>query len=143
MGKTAGAAAKPQAKNKSGAPGGGEGAVKKRSGGWDSSLISDRDLNNLRRDDHILADKKKVKKPGPEVFPKPQPGWVVVFLSFFERGLSFPVHEFLCGFLFIHGVQLYQLTPNTIFHLAFFITLCECFLGVEPHWGLWKKLYYI
>ena len=49
----------------------------------------------------------------------------------------------LRGFLFIHGVQLYQLTPNTILHLAFFITLCECFLGVAPHWGLWKKLYYV
>ena len=84
-----------------------------------------------------------MKKPGPEVFPKPPLGWVVVFLSFFERGLSLSAHEFLRGFLFIHGVQLFQLTPNTIFHLSFFITLCECFLGVEPHWSLWKKLYYI
>ena len=143
MGKTAGTAAKPQSKKKGGAPGGGEGAAKKRSGGWDSSLISDRDLNNLRKDGRIPADKKKVKKPGPEVFPKPPPGWVVVFLYFFEHGLSLPAHEFLRGFLFIHGVQLFQLTPNTIFHLSFFFTLCECFLGVEPHWGLWKKLYCI
>ena len=41
------------------------------------------------------------------------------------------------------GVQLYQLTPNTIFHIAFFITLCECFLGIAPHWGLSKRLYYV
>ena len=40
-------------------------------------------------------------------------------------------------------MQLYQLTPNTIFHIAFFMTLCESFLGVAPHWGRWKKLYYV
>ena len=40
-------------------------------------------------------------------------------------------------------MQLYQLTPNTIFHIAFFMTLCESFLGVAPHWGHWKKLYYV
>jgi hypothetical protein len=36
-------------------------------------------------------------------------------------------------------VQLHQLTPNSILHIACFITLCESFLGVDPHWILWKK----
>jgi hypothetical protein len=26
-------------------------------------------------------------------------------------------------------------------HIACFITLCESFLGVEPHWILWKFLF--
>jgi hypothetical protein len=64
-----------------------------------------------------------------------------MFLAFLLRGLSFPAHQFLCGLLFVYGVQLYQLTPNSILHIAFFITHCESFLGVEPHWILWKYLF--
>jgi hypothetical protein len=35
------------------------------------------------------------------------------------------------------------LTPNSILHLAIFITLCEAFLGIEPHFGLWKKIFFV
>jgi hypothetical protein len=64
-----------------------------------------------------------------------------MFLAFLLRGLSLTAHEFLCGLLFVYGVQLHQLTPNSILHIACFITLCESFLGVEPHWILWKFLF--
>jgi hypothetical protein len=57
------------------------------------------------------------------------------------RGLSFPAHEFLCGLLFVYDVQLHQLTPNSILHIACFVTLCESFLGIETHWILWKFLF--
>jgi hypothetical protein len=33
-------------------------------------------------------------------------------------------------------VQLHQLTPNSILHIAYFITLCKFFLGIKPHWIL-------
>jgi hypothetical protein len=65
----------------------------------------------------------------------------VIFLAFLLRGLSFPAHEFLRGLLFIFGVQLHQLTPNSILHIACFVTLCESFLGIKPHWILWKYLF--
>jgi hypothetical protein len=64
-----------------------------------------------------------------------------MFLAFLLRGLSFPAHEFLRGLLFVYGVQLQQLTPNSILHIACFVTLCESFLGIEPHWTLWKFLF--
>jgi hypothetical protein len=57
------------------------------------------------------------------------------------RGLSLPAHEFLRGLLFVYGVQLHQLTPNFVLHIACFITLCESFLGIEPHFLLWKFLF--
>jgi hypothetical protein len=31
--------------------------------------------------------------------------------------------------------------PNSILHIACFVTLCEYFLGVDPHWTLWKFLF--
>jgi hypothetical protein len=57
------------------------------------------------------------------------------------RGLSLPAHEFLRGLLFVYGDQLHQLTPNSVLHIACFITLCESFLGIEPHFLLWKFLF--
>jgi hypothetical protein len=72
---------------------------------------------------------------------KPPSGYRVMLLAFLLRGLSFPAHEFLHGLLFVYGVQLHQLTPNSILHIACFVTLCESFLGIEPHWILWKFLF--
>jgi hypothetical protein len=99
------------------------------------------------------ADMKKAKKegflpalaavvfPGDEVVLKPPMGYRVMFLAFLLRGLSLPAHEFLRGLLFVYGMQLYQLTPNSILHIACFITRCELFLGIDPHWVLWKFLF--
>jgi hypothetical protein len=33
-------------------------------------------------------------------------------------------------------VQLHQLTPNSLLHIACFVTLYESFLGIEPHFLL-------
>jgi hypothetical protein len=41
----------------------------------------------------------------------------------------------------VYGVQLHQLTPNSLLHIACFVTLCEAFLGIDPHWILWKYLF--
>jgi hypothetical protein len=64
-----------------------------------------------------------------------------MFLAFLLRGFSLPANEFLCRLLFVYGMQLHQLMPNSILHIACFITLCESFLGVNPHWTLWKFLF--
>jgi hypothetical protein len=64
-----------------------------------------------------------------------------MFLSFLFRGLSLPAHEFLRGLLFVSGVQLHQLTPNSILHIACFVTLCESFLGIEPQFLLWRSIF--
>jgi hypothetical protein len=38
-------------------------------------------------------------------------------------------------------MQLHQLTPNSLRHIACFITLCESFLGIDPQWVLCKLLF--
>ena len=45
------------------------------------------------------------------------------------------------GLLYAYGIQLHDLTPNGVLHIACFFVLCECFLGVHPHWGLWKAIF--
>jgi hypothetical protein len=98
------------------------------------------DLTKAQKDGFI-AEGDQVIFPSTDRIPKPPSGYRVMFLAFLLRALSFPAHEFLHGLLFVYGVQLHQLTPNSILHIACFITLCESFLGIEPHWILWKFLF--
>jgi hypothetical protein len=114
--------------------------VKKQAVGWTASTLTDTDLAKARKEG-FLAESAEVVFPSTEIIPKPQPGFWVMFLAFLLRSLSLPAHEFLCGLLFIYGVQLHQLTPNSILHIACFITQCEALLGINPHWGLWKYIF--
>jgi hypothetical protein len=93
--------------------------------------------------DGLIFDADQVTFPSTERIPKPPSGFRVMFLAFFLRGLSFPAHEFLPGLLVVYGVQLHQLISNSILHIAYFITLCESFLGIEPHFLLWKFLFWL
>ena len=106
---------------------------------WDTSKFRGSDLRRLEKDGVLAAG--DVRVPGNEAMPQPRPDERVCFASFMQRGLSLPVHGFLRGLLHVYGLQLHDLTPNSILQITCFITLCECFLGVFPHWGLWKYLF--
>jgi hypothetical protein len=107
---------------------------------WVPSEFKESDLVKAKKEG-LLATDALIIFPSTERTPKPPSSHRVMFLSFLLRGLSLPAHEFLCGLIFVYGVQLHQLTPNSILHIACFITLCESFLGIDPHWILWKFLF--
>jgi hypothetical protein len=107
---------------------------------WVPSDFKQKDLTKVQADG-LISDDDQVIFPSTERIPKLPSGFWVMFLAFLLRGLSFPTHEFLRGLLFVYGVQLHQLTPNSILHIACFITLCESFLRIEPHFLLWKFLF--
>jgi hypothetical protein len=107
---------------------------------WVPSDFMQKDLEKARADG-LVSDDDQVTFPSTERIPKPPSGFRVMFFAFLLRGLSLPAHKFLRGLLFVYGVQLHQLTPNSILHIACFITLCESFLGIEPHFLLWKYLF--
>ncbi|KAK1642544.1 hypothetical protein QYE76_060349 [Lolium multiflorum] len=109
---------------------------------WESYKISNQDQKTLKKLG-LMKKKDSLIFPGDEIFPSPPIGFRVTFIDHLIRGLSTPIHEFLRGLLFVYGVQLHQLTPNSVLHISIFITLCECFLGTHPHWGLWKQIFYI
>jgi hypothetical protein len=112
-------------------------------GGWPASTASKRDEKKARSLGIISADEGNIILPGAASRPNPPAGFTVMFLSFLYRGLSLPAHVFLRRLLHMYEIQLWQLTPNSILHLAIFITLCEAFLGIEPHFGLWKKIFFV
>jgi hypothetical protein len=99
---------------------------------WVPSEFAQSDLTKAQKDGFI-AEGDQFVFPSTERVPKPPSGYQVMFLAFLLRELSFPAHEFLRGLLFVYGIELHQLTPNSILHIACFVTLCESFLGIEPH----------
>ena len=76
-----------------------------------------------------------------ESVPNPSKGERVCFVPYLIRGLGFPIHPFLRGLLEFYGLQLHHLTPASILHIVGFVALCELFLGIEPHFALWKRLF--
>ena len=76
-----------------------------------------------------------------ESTPNPSKGERVCLVPYLIRGLGFPIHPFLRGLLEFYGLQLHNLTPASVLHIAGFVALCELFLGVEAHFALWKRLF--
>ncbi|XP_071674532.1 uncharacterized protein [Lolium perenne] len=107
---------------------------------WERSKISNQDINTLKRLG-LMTKEDAIRFPSEESYPKPPMEYRVSFVDHLIRGLSTPIHDFLRGLLFVYGIQLHQLTPNSILHISIFITLCECFLGITPNWALWKRIF--
>jgi hypothetical protein len=112
-------------------------------GRWIQTKVGDKELSQAEKMGLLKNTPAESLAAGPEIIPRPPPGFWVIFIAFLLRGLSLPPHPFLRGLLFAYGIQLHDLNPNTILHIACFITLCECFLGIEPHWTLWRRIFVI
>ncbi|KAK1641685.1 hypothetical protein QYE76_059490 [Lolium multiflorum] len=108
---------------------------------WERSKITNQDLNLMKKLG-ITKKPKAVCFPSEESYPSPPMGYRVSFVDHLIRGLSTPIHPFLRGLLYVYGLQLHHLTPNSILHISIFITLCEAFLGVQPNWALWKRIFF-
>jgi hypothetical protein len=66
------------------------------------------------------------------------------------QDMSYPLAQY--GLLDVHspvapgltyGLELHHLNPNSICHISIFIYFCEAFLGIEPHWDLFRFLFRI
>jgi hypothetical protein len=112
-------------------------------GNWVQTKVQEKKLQSAEKISILKNDLAETLAAGPEIIPRPPAGFRVLFLAFLLRGLSFPPHPFLRGLHFAYGIQLHDLNPNTILHIACFIMLCECFLGIKHHWALWRRIFVI
>jgi hypothetical protein len=78
-----------------------------------------------------------------ELFPTEDVKEQVVFASFFERGFNLPVGDFFRGLLYYYNLELVHLFPNSITVVATFIHFCEAYLGISPHFLLWRYLFFV
>jgi hypothetical protein len=66
---------------------------------------------------------------------------IPMFTRFAERGLSLSTSDFFKGLLGYYGIEYLNLNPNGIFHTSVFVHFCEAFLGIKPHWILFRKFF--
>ena len=64
-----------------------------------------------------------------------------MFTSHFLQGLGFPTDPFVRGLMFYYGLEFHDLDPESILHISSFIVVCEAFLRITPHFGLWLKTF--
>jgi hypothetical protein len=62
----------------------------------------------------------------------------VVYIPFLIHGLALPISPFFRGLLDFYHLNLTHLNPNSILQISVFVHLCEAYLGILPHFGLWK-----
>jgi hypothetical protein len=69
---------------------------------------------------------------GERTVPTPKENEVVIFRSFFNAGLRFPLNRFVVEVLKIYQVYLHQLTPEAIIRMGIFVWAVRS-QGLEPN----------
>jgi hypothetical protein len=68
-------------------------------------------------------------------------GYVGACTTFYEQRFGVPSHQFLRSLLQFYVLELHHQTPSGILHIVTFMTLCEAFMGIEPHFHLWNYFF--
>ena len=89
----------------------------------------------------VRTSAKEWLLPDDEDLSSPPDGYVVSFAHFHDHGLTTPTHKFLWGLMHYYKIKLQHLNPNKIQHMVVFIVLCEGFLGISPHFDLWRHFF--
>jgi hypothetical protein len=69
------------------------------------------------------------------------PDEVPMFDRFVERELALPTSDFFKGLLKYYDIEYLNLNPNGIFYVSVFVHFCEAFVGIKPHWILFRKFF--
>jgi len=111
---------------------------------WKKSRSTTRSLNDLV-EMGLVHDQELDgwRAPKGESYPDPHAGEIVIIEDFFKRGFGVPVHPFLQGLLIYYDIGIYNLHPKSILLVATFIHLYEAFVGIEPHYDLFRCLFYL
>jgi len=109
---------------------------------WKKSRSTTRSLNDLVGM-RLLHNEELGgwRAPEGESYPNPRAGEIIVFEDYFKRGFGVPVHPFLLGLLFYYEIGICNLHPNSIILISTFIHLCEAYVGIEPHFDLFRYLF--
>ena len=43
--------------------------------------------------------------------------------------------------MYYYGIDFHDLSPNSFLNISAFIVVCEAFLRIQPHFGLWLKVF--
>ena len=109
---------------------------------WVASIMGETAMNFLV-EAGVLTDQATTEwRPAVgEPFPMPNTNELVVFEDFFWPGFGLLAHPFLQDLIEYDGVSLCNLHPNTILHISIFINFCESYLGIQPHFNLFRHFF--
>ena len=105
------------------------------------SSVKEKDITKLREAGYLAEEIAHWLPAEGQNIPTPKPHERVVFIPHFVRGLEFPLNPFVCRLMFYHGLDFYDLAPNSFLNISAFIVMCEAFLRIRPHFGLWLKIF--
>jgi len=105
------------------------------------SSVTEGQITKLRKAGYLSNDIAHRLPEVGQLLPTPRPEERVVFLPHFLRGLGFPLHPFVRGIMFYYGLDFHDLAPNFVLNISAFIVVCEAFLRIRPHFGLWLKTF--
>ena len=106
-----------------------------------ASSVTEGHIKKLRKAGYLHNDIAQRLPDKGQLIPTPGPHERVVFLIHFLRGLGFPLHPFVWGLMFYYGLDFHDLAPNFILNILVLIVVCEAFLCIQPHFGLWLKTF--
>ena len=105
------------------------------------SSVTEEDIKKLREARYLTAEILHRLPPRGQAVPTPEPNENAVFVSHFLRGLGLALDPFVRGLMFYYGLDFHDLAPDSFLHITTFIVVCEAFLRVTPHFGLWLKTF--
>ena len=105
------------------------------------SSVTEEDIKKLREARYLTAEISHRLPARGQVIPTPEPNESVVFISHFLRGLGLALDPFVRGLMFYYGLDFHDLAPDSLLHISSFIVVCEAFLRITPHFGLWLKTF--
>ena len=110
-------------------------------GRWMPSSVTEEDIKKLREARYLTAKISHRLPARGQVVPTTEPNESFVFVSHFLRGLGLALDPFFGGLMFYYGLDFHDLAPDSLLHISSFIILCEAFLRITPHFGLWLKAF--
>ena len=110
-------------------------------GKWMVSSVKEKDITKLREAVYLAKEVAHRLPTEGQIIPTLEPHERVVFIPHFVRGLGFPLHPFVRGLMFYYGIDFHDLAPNYFLNISAFIVVCEAFLRIPPHFGLWLKIF--
>jgi hypothetical protein len=108
---------------------------------WETSTVTEEQILSMA-DCGLLRPKAQVgwRPAEGEEFPMEGTGETVVFLAHIECGFGVPAGDFLRGLLHFYCIELVHV-PNSITIISTFVRLYEAYLGIAPHFPLWRHFF--
>jgi hypothetical protein len=112
---------------------------------WKKAKLKTKDLLTLVNSGFLREKEMDLRRTtARDPYPmEKNPDEIPMFARFVEHGLALPASEFFKGMLRYYGIEYLYLNPNGIFHVSVFIYFCEAFVGIKPHWILFRKFFWL